>query len=355
MTATGSYNLWDEIILREELKFLQGHYGEMVEFTIFTHDKKSALFADPDVSWVMYFPHAFFRNPIANIWYFVRNIWTIARADIMIIGGGGLLFDNEEWVSFSRLMSQWFFRTKMARMMGTTIVYLGISLEVKQVKNKMALRKIFKSGDFLIVRDEKSAGLLDALEIPCSQIPDIAFLLVPEKVEKLPEKKRIGISVRWGFLGETESEIQKIYAYFQEKWYDPIFLIHSSGWSEAQNDTLFIKRIMTGKTYNTTGTIEATLKVYPTLHAVIGMRYHSALLACVHGLPCIMISYGPKTDELMNLLDNTWYTIHPTDLTISWFQALWEDLERSYDSRKASTMERYTTIREELIRKLRTL
>ncbi len=81
----------------------------------------------------------------------------------------------------------------------------------------MALRKIFKAGDFLIVRDDKSAGLLEALEIPCSQIPDIAFLYVPEKVEKLPEKKRIGISVRGGFLGESESEIPKIYEYFQNK------------------------------------------------------------------------------------------------------------------------------------------
>lgn len=97
-------------------------------------------------------------------------------------------------------MSQWFFRTKIARLTGTTIVFLGISLELKQTKNKMALRKIFKIGDFIIVRDDRSAGLLDALEIPCSQIPDIAFLLVPEKIEKLPEKKRIGISVRGGFL-----------------------------------------------------------------------------------------------------------------------------------------------------------
>lgn len=355
MTATWSYNLWDEIILQEELKFLQGHYGEMVEFIIFTHDKKSALFDDKDVKWVTYFPHGFFRNPIANIWYFFRNIWIIARADIMIIWWGWLLFDNEEGVSFRSLMSQWHLRTKVARLTGTTIVYLGISLELKQVKSKMALRKIFKSWDFLIVRDDKSAGLLEALEIPCSQIPDIAFLYVPEKVEKLPEKKRIGISVRGGFLGESESEIPKIYEYFQNKGYDPVFLIHSSSGNEEQNDTLFIKRVMMGKTYNTTGTIQATLKMYPTLYAVVGMRFHSALLACAHGIPHVMISYWPKTEELMNLLDNTGYTIHPTDLTFELFQGMWEDMERVYDSRKANAIERYQTIREELIKKLRTL
>lgn len=54
-------------------------------------------------------------------------------------------------------MRQWWFRTKLARMAGTTIVFLGISLEVKLVKNKMALHKVFKKGDFIIVRDDKSA------------------------------------------------------------------------------------------------------------------------------------------------------------------------------------------------------
>ncbi len=355
MTATGSYNLWDEIILREELKFLHGHYGEMVNFTVFTHDKKSALFQDDSITWSTYFPHALFRNPFANIWYFFSNVWRISRADILIVGGGWLLFDNEEGVSFTNLLYQWYFRTKVARLAGTTIVYLGISLEVKQVKNKMMLRKLFQKGDFIIVRDEKSAGLLDALEIPCSQIYDIAFLLIPEKVEKMPDKKRIGISVRWGFFGDNEDEIPKIYDYLIEKGYDPIFLVHTTEWYESQNDALYINRLMTGRTYNRTNTIEQTLKIYPTLFAVVGMRLHAGILSCVHGLPLIMISYGPKTEEFVNLIGNKWYTINPENLTKDAFQKLLEDLEKNYDSLHANMLERYKTIRADLITKLRML
>lgn len=88
MTATGSYNLGDEVILHEEIKFLYGHYGEMGDFTIFTHDQKSAIFHDDTLRWVKYFPSGFWHNPIANIWYLISNIWIIARADILIIGGG---------------------------------------------------------------------------------------------------------------------------------------------------------------------------------------------------------------------------------------------------------------------------
>lgn len=355
MTATWSHNLWDEIILREELKFLHGHYGEMVDFTVFTHDKKSALFQDDSVKWVTYFPHGLFSNPFANLWYLVKNIWCISRADILIIGWGGLVFDNEDGVSFTNLLSQWFFRTKIARLAGTTIVYLGISLEVKQVKNKMMLRKLFQKWDFIIVRDDKSAGLLEALEIPCSQIPDIAFLVTPEKVEKLPEKKRVGISIRWGFFGDNEDEIPKIYDYLMEKWYDPVFLVHTTEWYEAQNDSLYIKRIMTWRTYNTTNTIDQTLKLYPTLYAVVAMRLHAGILSCVHGLPFIMISYGPKTEEFIGLVGNKWYTISPEQVTLAEFQKIWEDLEQHYGFLHENMLERYKTIRAELITKLRTL
>jgi polysaccharide pyruvyl transferase WcaK-like protein len=356
MTATGSYNLGDEIILQEELKFLHGHYGEMVDFTVFTHDKKSALIHDESIHWAIYFPHGLLRNPIANIWYFFRNIWLIARADFIIIGGGGIIFDNEEGVNFTLLLKQWWFRTKIARMAGTTIVFLGISLEVKQVKHKMMLHQIFKKWDFIIVRDEKSAWLLEALEIPCSEVPDLAFLYEPEwPSPKMPEKKRIGISVRGGFFWENESDIPKIYEYLLAWGYDPIFLVHTTTGHEAQNDLDYVRRIMQGKKYNTTTTIEQSLKLYPTLHAVVGMRLHSGILAIAHGLPLIMISYGPKTDEFINLIDNKSYSMQSYELSLESFTKMWEDLESHYAFLKANAIERHTTIRADLIKKLRTL
>lgn len=356
MTATWSYNLWDELILQEELKFLHGHYGEMVDFIVFTHDKKSSLLQDDSIGWATYFPHGLFRNPFANIWYLIRNVWLIARADFIIIGWWGIIFDNEDGVSFSSLITQWWFRTKIARMSGTTIVFLGISLEVKQVKNKMQLHKVFKKGDFIIVRDEKSAWLLDALEIPCSQIPDLAFLYRPEETpEKMPEKKRVGISLRGGFFGDNESDIPKIHDYLAEKWYDPIFLVHTTEWYESQNDLLFTRRVMQGKKYNITNSIEQTLKLYPTLYAVVGMRLHSGILAVTHGLPLIMVSYGPKTDEFVNLVDMKWYSLPPHELSLESFVKLWEDLEKHYEFMKSTAIERRETIRADLIKKLRTL
>lgn len=112
---------------------------------------------------------------------------------------------------------------------------------------------------------------------------------------------------------------------------------------------------MQGKKFNTTTTIEQTLKLYPTLYAVVGMRLHSGILAVAHGIPLIMISYGPKTDEFSNLIDNKGYTIPPHEVSLDAFKKLWEDLENHYESRKANSIERHNTIRADLIKKLRTL
>lgn len=355
MTATGSYNLGDEVILSEELKFLQSHYGDMAEFCYFTHDPKWSFVKDSTVKVASYFPNGFFRNPIANIGYFFKNIWLIYRADILIIGGGGLIFDNEPGVNFDMLLWQWYFRTKIARIGWTAIVYLWVSLEIKNTKNKMKLTKVFKRWDFIILRDEKSVGILEALEIPCSQIPDIAFLYAPQKIDIAPSKKRVWISVRGWFLWDTEKIIPQIYTYLQEKWYDPVFLVHTTSGEEAQNDTLFIKRIMAGQTYNVTGNIEQTLKVYPTLFAVIGMRFHAGVLACVHDIPFIMISYWPKTDELVRMLESDDFVIKPESLSLEHFSHMWETVESQYDKKIQEMSRKHQKIRNELITKLETL
>lgn len=82
-----------------------------------------------------------------------------------------------------------------------------------------------------------------------------------------------------------------IYDRLVELGYTPIFLMFSTAGTENQNDALFIQKVMVGKTYNRTQTIEQTLSVYPSLYAVVGMRLHAGILACVHEIPYLPISY----------------------------------------------------------------
>jgi polysaccharide pyruvyl transferase WcaK-like protein len=48
---------------------------------------------------------------------------------------------------------------------------------------------------------------------------------------------------------------------------------------------------MSGRKYNITKNITQTLDVYPFLYAIVGMRLHAGILACVHHIPYIPISY----------------------------------------------------------------
>lgn len=68
-----------------------------------------------------------------------------------------------------------------------------------------------------------------------------------------------------------------------------------------------------------------------------------------------MISYGPKTEEFVNLIGNKGYTINPENLKKDTFQKLFEDLEKNYAFLQANMIERYKTIRADLITKLRLL
>jgi len=128
------------LILREEVRFLRSHYGN-VDITVCTYDSKSHLLHDmEDIHFISYFPNHLFSRPFQNIWYFFHNIVSIYRSDILIIGGGGIIFDNEPGVSFKKVLWEWFFRVKVARISGTLLLFWGISLEVTQVQNKLALK-----------------------------------------------------------------------------------------------------------------------------------------------------------------------------------------------------------------------
>lgn len=341
MTAAWAHNLWDELILREEINFVREHYGKHVDITAFAYDLDDILTRDPEVKFVSYFPNRIGEYFFKNIQFLIQNIWLIARADVLIIGGGGIIFDNEPGVSFLMLFLQWSFRIKLARLCGTTILFWGIGLEISRVANKMKLRKLFVPGDFILVRDTQSKWLLDALEIPSIQVQDIVFLYDPPMESKsLSDIKPIGISIRGGFI-DNELAIPLMYDYLVKQWYKPIFLVFSTAGEESQNDVLFIRRVMSWRKFNITKNITQTLDVIPFLHAMIGMRLHAGILACVHHIPYLPISYGSKTDQLIRNLDLENLVIQSTELNMDFFERKWTSLISNYDAEKIKMAEKH--------------
>ncbi len=356
MAAVGAYNLGDELILKLEVQFIQKHYWENISITVFTYDPASTLIRDPSISYVSYFPndirHHFFRN----VGYFFHNIYLIARADVLIVGGGGIIFDNEPGVSVWWLFAQWSMRIAIARMFHTILLFWGIGLELTDITNRMRLKWLFVSGDLLLVRDSQSKWLLDALEIPSIQIPDIVYLYdVPELAKPISPVKLVGISIRWGFLGYRDVVIPDIYDHLVALGYKPIFLVFSTSGDEEQNDITYIRKVMLWRTYNVTKNITQTLDMIPFLYAMIGMRLHAGILACVHEIPYLPISYGPKTNDLISTLGIEHLALIAKSMTIEWFDSNWESLVTNYVSEQANMRDKHISIREQLLKNLRNI
>lgn len=149
-------------------------------------------------------------------------------------------------------------------------------------------------------------------------------------------------------MGENESAIPLMYDRLIELGYNPIFLVFSTEGEESQNDTIFIRKVMIGKTYNVTKSISQTLDVFPRLHSVIGMRLHAGILACTHDIPFLPISYGPKTNDLMELLEVQHLGIQAREFSIDMFDANWNALTTNYEQEKLHMKIRHNHIAETL-------
>lgn len=68
---------------------------------------------DETIEYISYFPNHAKTKPLQNIWYFLRTFLVVRKSDAVIVGGGGLLYDNEDGQSFDRLLSQWKLRVRI--------------------------------------------------------------------------------------------------------------------------------------------------------------------------------------------------------------------------------------------------
>lgn len=81
-----------------------------------TYDERSLLQKHPNDTHIRFFPNNFKKFPGKNIKYFFENIREIWRSDVIIIGGGGIFFDNEPGISFRKNLFEWWLRIFFARL-----------------------------------------------------------------------------------------------------------------------------------------------------------------------------------------------------------------------------------------------
>lgn len=307
---SGKYNLGDELILRVEIDFFKSKFPNAT-IHVATYDENSFLGDKKGIQFFSFFPNGIRKFFFKNIWYFFANIAKIFHADLVVLGGGGIFFDNEPGISFKKNLFEWKLRLLFARLFRKKVIFLGISLEVKNYENQKKLAKIFRNSDYIFPRDERSTKILEQFWIPATTLSDSVFLFPPKNfsqknIIKIPENKQkiitVWFALRAWFLTEfSVEELSKFVEELSNKWYNIIFITHSFSAEVSHNDEIFVKKFF-GEQYRITASLDESLRAYDEIDVMISMRLHATIMASQNGIPVLMIPYGPKTLSLASIL-----------------------------------------------------
>lgn len=348
---SGAYNLGDELILRSEIDFFKKKFPSS-QVSVATYDENSFFGERENITFFSFFPNNFKKKFFKNIFYFWKNAFEIATSDIVVIGGGGIFFDNEPGISFKKNLLEWKIRLFWVRLFRKKVIFMGISVEVKNAENQKKLAKIFRKNDKIFPRDERSTKILESYGVAVETLYDSVFL-TPPNVKNFPKKpKKIGISLRGGFWSEADiSEFQKFLDFLEKNNFECIFLSHSLFGSQTHHDADFVEKNFSKK-YHITRTMDETFAEYEHIDVMISMRLHATIVAANRGIPVVMIPYGPKTLSLAEILGIEKTLIDTEKFSYEEFLKKFNYLYNNYENEQEKISALYREIHTKFLQKI---
>ncbi len=334
-----SQNLWDELILKNEIKALEKEYGKDTIFKVFSYDAKNPFFKKKNIEYIEYFPINI-KNPkniFRNIKNFLLFIKTVSCSDLVVVWWGGIIYDVEKQ-SVSTPLKQWLFRTNIFRILRKKIYFYALWLSIKNKDNHKEVKKIFSWAYKITLRDKYSHNLLKNLWIESTIVmdpvfgevedhpltpslvrrgdnPEEKYLIKKVKAEKFwiadledidLEWKKIALALRSWYIDsdpvKEEEKIIEIIDYLLEKKAKVILLPHSfHKTDDLANDFKFLNKFLRiNEPVLIVDSMEDvyTKYIYKEFDLCLAMRLHSMILSQVYSIPFVAISYSTKTDEV---------------------------------------------------------
>lgn len=327
-------NLWDELILKNEIKLLEKEYWKETKIIVFSYDYKNPFYKRSNIIYKEYFP-VWIKNPkniFKNIFNFFVFINSVIKSDLIVIWWGGIIYDNEKQTTKNPL-DQWIFRTNIFKVFRKKIEFFAVWLNIKDDWNFNKIKTIFSKAYKITVRDKYSYDLLKELNIESKIVKDpvfndnIRFSSIPplqegsrykkyiiKKVKSYDfsykdledidlEWKKVALALRSWYIDNEEKVIKEIIDYILQKWWEVILLPHSfHNIDEIANDYKFLNKFL--KITEKIRIINSMDKVYSKyiykeMDLVLAMRLHSIILSQIYNIPFIWISYSTKTDEVL--------------------------------------------------------
>ena len=317
-----SQNLWDELILKNEIKHFEDKY-EDARFRVFSYDAENPFYTQDNIEYKNYFPIGI-RNPrniLKNIGSIFHLIKSAFWSDIIVVGWGGLFYD---WESNNSALTQWRARVNFFHSLRRKIVFYWVSIDVRDEKNYEYISDIFSKAAEIYVRDEYSHRLLQSLGIKSEVIVDPVFYDRGEKPKKTSciksidshdfslsdfddidwEWKKIGIALRNIWTSGYRENIASLLEMIVERGWELIYLPHSFHESDNQaNDQHFLSSFP-NKWYISESMKETySFYVQGKIDICLAQRFHAMVLSDVYEIPFIGMSYSQKTKSLLEKLN----------------------------------------------------
>ncbi len=323
MMSVWCHNLWDELILKNEIQLLKETYWHNTNFKIFTYDLNHIFYTNDRIQYIEYFP-IWIKNPqniVRNIKNYFLFVQTIFWANKVVIWWGWIMFDNESW-NYSNPLNQWIFRTSFIKMMKKDIIFYWVSIDIKTEENLKKIKKIFSTGKEIYVRDKASFELLQDLWVKSEIILDPVFhdngsigwvnykknfLIKKIDAQKFClkdlenidfHKKIVWFALRSSYLNNEYQLINEIIDFILKNWWTIILLPHSFHQTDdTVNDLKFLTQFIKPWVH-ITSSLDETYQIYKQkkIHFCLSMRLHSMILSQIYAIDFIGIKYAQKWD-----------------------------------------------------------
>ena len=245
-------------------------------------------------------------------------------------------------------LMQWLFRVLIAKLFRIPVIWWAVGINLSENTPKQLLSLLFSGKKMLVtVRDPKSQKLLESAGISSQILPDpvLSYMAPSEDRPQIDAPKKVGISLRTGYTKDESAFITEMLRYLREKNLEITFLSQSIHPDDIHaNDALFAKQFALPQE-TITKNLSETLEAYKSLDYVIGMRLHSLILAVVHAIPFVALSYETKTRELLTSLEYP-YVLDVQNARLESFVELFESLMHEEKSVKFDLIAKNDTMRE---------
>ena len=248
-------------------------------------------------------------------------------SDLMVLGGGGLFQDQQEFEQAAILtpthggMSYWAGFALLSRLVDKPLAIYGAGVgPLSTDEGKRLTVMSFRAASAASVRDQESSRLLGELgihDVPVTADP--VFLMTADREvgleilgnEHIPEgEKLVAVGIRsWaedGFVTGLAEQLDQLIVSHDAR---VVFVPFQTSPQRAENDPAAALRVLTAMKQRSqaailrgTYTPEDKMAVQSASDVVIGMRLHSVIMAAAAGVPVVGLAYDPKVVNTMKAL-----------------------------------------------------